>query len=86
MYALLSELLHDLLCNIPTYYNLSKTDLLSLRLSSMGCNLVISATRITSLLDYSSAAVIIHNILFVLFSEIYLMCSKNTPTIIPSLK
>jgi len=40
MYALLSELLHDLLCNIPTYYNLSKIDLLSLRLSSMGRSLV----------------------------------------------
>jgi hypothetical protein len=42
MYALLSELLHDLL---------------SLRLSSMGRSLVISATRITSVLDYSGAAI-----------------------------
>jgi hypothetical protein len=57
MYTLLSELLHDLLCNIPTYYNLSKVDSLSLRLSSMGRSLVISATRITSALDYSGAAI-----------------------------
>ena len=63
MYALLSELLHDLLCNLPTYYNLSKIDLLSLRLSSMGRSLVINATRITSVLDYSGAT-----ISFVLFS------------------
>jgi len=67
-YALLSELLHDSLCNIPTYYNQSKIDLLSLRLSSMGRSLFISATRITSVLDYSGAAIIIHYILFVLFS------------------
>jgi hypothetical protein len=52
MYALISELLHDPLCNIPTYYNLSKINSLSFRLSSMGHSLVISATRITSVLDY----------------------------------
>jgi len=46
MYALLSELLHGSLCNLPTFYNLSKIDLLSLRLSSNKCGLVISATRI----------------------------------------
>jgi len=63
-YTLLSELLHDLLRNIPTYYNLSKIDSLSLGLSSMGCSLVISATRITSVLDYSGAAIIIHYVLF----------------------
>ena len=44
MYALLSELLHDLLCSIPTYYNLSKIDSLSLRLSSIEYSLVMSAT------------------------------------------
>jgi len=54
---LLSELLHDLLCNLPTYYNLSKIDSLSLRLSSTGHSLVISTTRITSVLDYSGAAI-----------------------------
>ena len=43
MYALLSELLHDLLCNLPTYYNLSKIDSLSLRLSFNRCSLVIRA-------------------------------------------
>jgi hypothetical protein len=68
MYALLSELLHDPLCNIPTYYNLSKIDLLSIRLSSMGSSLVISAARITSVLDFSGAAIIVHNVLFVLFT------------------
>ena len=68
MYALLSELLHDPLYNIPTYYNLSKVDLLSLRLSSMEHSLVISATRITSVLVYSSAAIFVHYILFVLFT------------------
>jgi len=54
---LLSELLHDSLCNLPTYYNLSKIDSFSLRLSSTGCRLVISATRITSVLDCSGAAI-----------------------------
>jgi len=67
-YALLSELLHDPLCNIPTYYNLSKIDLLSLRLSSTGCSLVISATRTTSVLDYSSAA-----ISFIIYYLLYLV-------------
>ena len=57
MYVPLSELLHDSLCNLPTYYNLSKIDLLSLVLSSMGHSLVISATRITCVLDYSGAAI-----------------------------
>jgi len=57
MYTLLSELLHDLLCNLPTYYNLSKINSLSLRLSSMGRSLVISATRIICVLDYSGAAI-----------------------------
>jgi len=57
MYALLSELLHDSLCNLPTYYNLSKIDSLSLRLSSTERSLVISVTRITSVLDYSGAAI-----------------------------
>jgi hypothetical protein len=65
MYALLSELLHDSLCNLPTFYNLSKIDLLSLRLSSNERSLVISATRITTVLDYSSAAILI--IIYYLF-------------------
>jgi len=63
----LSELLHDLLCNLPTYYNLSKIDSLSLRPSSMECSLVISATRITSVLDYSGVAV-----LFIIYYMFYL--------------
>jgi len=57
MYALLSELLHDSLYNLPTYYNPSKIDSLSLRLSSMGCSVVISATKIICVLDYSGAAI-----------------------------
>ena len=65
MYALLSELLHDSLCNLPTYYDLSKIDLLSLRLSSMDRSLVISATSITCVLDYSGAAI--------LFDKYYLL-------------
>jgi hypothetical protein len=68
MYALLSELLHDLLCNLPTYHNLSKIDLLSLRLSSNRCSLVISATRITCVLDYFGAA-----ILFIIYYLFYLV-------------
>jgi len=68
---LLSELLHDSLCNLPTYYNLSKIDLLCLRLSSMGCSLVISATKITCVLDYSSAAILFDKYdLFYLFRYI----------------
>src|ERR1700676_1725812 len=59
---LLSELLHDSLCNLPTYYNLSKIDLLSLRLSSTGCSLVISTTRIICVLDYFSSISIICSI------------------------
>jgi len=58
MYTLLSELLHDSLCNLPTFYNLSKSDLLSLRLSSNKCSLVISAARITTILDYSGATTV----------------------------
>ena len=65
MYALLRELLYDSLCNLPTIYNLSKIDLLSLRLSSNECSLVISATRITTVLDYSGAAISI--IIYYLF-------------------
>ena len=76
MYALLSELLHDSLCNLPTYYNLSKIDSLSLRLGSMEHSLVISATRITCVLDYSGAAIsfdkyylFIHLVIFSIFKE-----------------
>jgi len=85
MYTLLSELLHDSLCNLPTYYNLSKIDLLTLRLSSMEHSLVISATSITSVLDYSGAAILF----------IYIICSihlgtfsifKEYTNIIPLLK
>jgi hypothetical protein len=79
---LLSELLHDLLCNLPTYYNLSKIDSLSLRLSSTGHSLVISATRITNVLDYSGAA--ISFILYYLFYSFSIF--KEYANIIPSLK
>jgi len=53
MYALLSGLFHDLLCRSSDFYNLSKIDSLSLRLSSNECSSVISATRITTVLDYT---------------------------------
>jgi hypothetical protein len=84
MYALLSELLHDLLCNLPTYYNLSKIDSLYLRLSSKERSLVISATRITCVLDYSGAALSFDKYYLFIHLVTFSICKEYT-NIIPYL-